>query len=160
MSDSESTSGADPQRSLDDADHTATRLSKDDAFHLLQSGRRRAVLRYLVAHEAESGTRMRDLAEAVAAWENETTVARLTSAQRQRVYIALYQSHLPKLDEYGVIDYNQSRGVIRPQPELAILEPFLGDGSDDAEWLTPPADESETSVHPGVIATVENLFGR
>lgn len=55
---------------------------------------------------------MRELAEQVAAWENETPVEQLSSPERQRTYIALYQTHLPKLDTEGIIDYNKSRGTI------------------------------------------------
>lgn len=105
-------------------------ISKDDLFHLLQNGRRRAVLRYFAAHPEQDEFNMRTVAEAIAAWENETTVEQLTSDQRQRVYIALYQSHLPKLDDYGVIVYNQSRGLIVPTPLTALFEPYLEEGFD------------------------------
>lgn len=86
-------------------------LSKDKIFHLLQTPRRRYVLQYL--KEREETVEMRDIAEQVAAWENETSVQALTSDERQRVYIPLYQSHLPKLDEEGIIEYNQSRGTVK-----------------------------------------------
>ncbi len=107
----------------DDADGAATsadagedlQLSKDDLFHLLQNERRRAVLRYLRGREDEA-VRMRDVAEQVAAWEHDTTVKALTSDERQRVYIALYQSHLDKLDDAGVIEYNKPRGIVRATP--------------------------------------------
>jgi hypothetical protein len=56
---------------------------------------------------------MRDIAERVAAWEQGKPIEAITSTERQRVYIALYQSHLPKLDEHGVIEYDQSRGTVR-----------------------------------------------
>jgi len=91
-------------------------LSQDDVFHLLQTPRRRYVLRYL--KEREGPVEMRDIAEQVAAWENDTTVEALTSDERQRVYIPLYQSHLPKLDEEGVVEYDQSRGIVE-RTELA-----------------------------------------
>lgn len=68
---------------------------------------------------------MRTLAEAIAAWENDISVEQLTSKQRQRVYIALYQSHLPKLDDYGVIKYKQARGVIKPTGLIALFESYL-----------------------------------
>ncbi|WP_327054193.1 DUF7344 domain-containing protein [Halomicrococcus gelatinilyticus] len=95
---------------------TEPELSQDDVFHLLQTPRRRYVLRYLKEHEGPA--EMREIAEQVAAWENDTTVAALTSDERQRVYIPLYQSHLPKLDEEGVVEYDQSRGIVE-RTELA-----------------------------------------
>jgi len=93
-----------------------TSLSKDELFHLLQNSRRRGVLRYLRGREGP--VRMREVAEQVAAWEHDTTVAGLSSDERQRVYVALYQSHLDTLAESGVIEYDKSGGVIEPRPLL------------------------------------------
>jgi len=103
--------------------NTETELSKDKIFHLLQTPRRRYVLRYL--KEFDGVVEMRDLAEQVAAWENDTTVQALTSDERQRVYIPLYQSHLPKLDEEGIIEYNQSRGTVERTKLADQLDQYL-----------------------------------
>lgn len=98
-------------------------LSSDTVFHILQTSRRREAIRYLLA--ADGPVKMRDVAEHVAAVEHETTVAKLDSTQRQRVYIPLYQSHLPTLDEEGVIDYNKSRGIVRTTDRLELFRPYL-----------------------------------
>ena len=98
-------------------------LSTDQIFHLLQNERRRLALTYLQGREGP--VEMRDVAEQVAAWEHETTVEALDSDQRQRVYIPLYQNHLPKLDEDGVIDYDQSRGIVERTPVADQLDPYL-----------------------------------
>lgn len=98
-------------------------LTADQAYHLLQNQRRRNVLRYL--RDADEPVEMRDIAEQVAAWENNTTVAALSSDARQRAYIPLYQSHLPKLDEEGVINYDQSRGIVEPTPLAEELNEYL-----------------------------------
>lgn len=99
-------------------------LSVDDVFFALQSERRRLVLLYL--SESPESVRMRDVVEQVAAWQHDTTLEALHTDERQRVYISLYQSHLPKLDEIGVINYNQSRGIIKKTEHvdriLRILE--------------------------------------
>lgn len=105
-------------------------LSKDDTFHILQNERRRRVLQYL--SEADGAVDMRDIAEQVAAWEHGTTVQQLTSDQRQRVYIALYQSHLPKLADFGLITYNRSRGVVERTPLADQISWYL-DGEETAE---------------------------
>ncbi|MFH5802266.1 hypothetical protein [Haladaptatus sp. CMAA 1911] len=98
-------------------------LSKNKIFHLLQTPRRRYALQYLKEHDTP--VEMRDLAEQVAAWENETNVQALTSDERQRVYIPLYQSHLPKLDEEGIIEYNQSRGTVKRTKLADQLDQYL-----------------------------------
>ncbi|WP_435159766.1 DUF7344 domain-containing protein [Haladaptatus sp. DFWS20] len=102
---------------------TTVDLSEDQIYHLLQNERRRNVLRYL--HDADEKVSMRDIAEQVAAWENNTTVQALSSSERQRVYIPLYQSHLPKLDEEGVIEYDQSRGTVRKTSYTETLYSYL-----------------------------------
>ncbi|WP_199174946.1 DUF7344 domain-containing protein [Halegenticoccus soli] len=113
-----------PRQSADpDAGEEKRELSTDDLFHILQNQRRRRVLKYMQGREGPVD--MRDVAEQVAAWEHDTTVEALTSDERQRVYIALYQSHLPKLDEKGILEYNQSRGLVERTPLAERFDPYL-----------------------------------
>lgn len=133
-------------------------IGKDDLFHLLQNSRRRAVLRYLAVYSDQETFEMRTVSEAVAAWENDIPVKQLTSNQRQRVYIALYQSHLPKLDEYGVIEYNQARGVIKATGLITLFESYLepvfhSDPTD--QQVTVPEDQSS-----GILSIVRSLLTR
>lgn len=118
-------SAANPENGAESAERE---LDADEVFHLLQNQRRRYALRYLKSVDAET-VKMRDLAEQVAAWEHDTTVELLSSKQRQRVYIPLYQNHLPKLDEEGVIDYQQSRGIVTRLDGAEQLEPYLPEGA-------------------------------
>lgn len=134
-------------------------IQKDDAFHVLQNARRRAVLRYLLDHEEQGAFRMRDLAEEVAAWEHGTTVRQLSSDERQRVYIALYQSHLPKLDDHDIIDYDQSRGVVEPTPLIYALEPFLDVGL-HAETDVLSVEDVMDPEPSGVARTFSALLSR
>lgn len=113
-------------------------LSKDELFHLLQNQRRRRVLLYLQGTSGEVS--MRDIAEQVAAWENDTTVEALGSNERQRVYIALYQSHLPKLDDAGVLTYDQQRGIVARTQLADQLETYLNVNA-------PPETRTETDVN-------------
>jgi len=102
-----------------------SQLTRDDIFHVLQCRRRRLVLKYLQEYGGAEPARMSDIAERVAAVEHDTTVASLDSRQRQRVYIALYQDHLPKMDQVGVIDYNKSRGEIEPTASTDAFYRYL-----------------------------------
>jgi hypothetical protein len=152
-----------------DSKHSATEdapedeegISKDDAFHILQNARRRAVLRYLAEHDDTDRFVMRDVAEEVAAWEHDTTVQQLVSDERQRVYIALYQSHLPKLDKHGIIDYNQSRGVVETTELTAAFEPYIDDGLHaDSELTVPDVAEESDDEQSGLTNAVSTLFSR
>ncbi|MGM0372130.1 MAG: DUF7344 domain-containing protein [Halobacteriota archaeon] len=92
----------------------------DEIFGVLQNQRRRLILRYL--DEEEAPTDIGTLAEHVAAVENEISRSELHSKQRKRVYISLYQSHLPKLDSAGAVVYDQDRGTVE---QGADIEEFL-----------------------------------
>lgn len=141
--------------SLDEHDSEGvTALPKDEIFHLLQNQRRRYVLQYL--QEVDGTVEMRDMAEQVAAWEHDTTLQALTSDERQRVYIALYQAHLPKLDEKGVINYNQSRGIVEPTANVEQLTQYLQTPETDETEET--ADES-TSTSWGSYYLSASIFG-
>ncbi len=113
-------------------DDAESPLTTDDVFHLLQNERRRNVLKYL--RETDGPVRMRDVAEQVAAWEHDTTVEGLSSDQRQRVYIPLYQSHLPKLDKAGLIEYQQNRGIVERLPLADQVDPYLDGPTTDSAW--------------------------
>jgi DNA-binding transcriptional ArsR family regulator len=94
----------------------------DEVFDVLGNARRRAVVRYLLEHgEVEMGT----LAERVAAEETGTTPEEVGREERRRIYISLYQSHLPKLADVGVASYDRDRGVVEPTAAIEDLAPYL-----------------------------------
>lgn len=99
------------------------RLSRDEVFNLLRNSRRRTALQYLLERDRKA-TRS-ELAEHIAAVENEVTTAELNSAQRKRVYVSLYQNHLPKMDEYGVIRYDAREGTAELTSEARVLAHYL-----------------------------------
>ncbi len=99
------------------------RLPKDVLFDILSVSRRREVLKYLDENEGEAT--LGPLAEHVAAIENDVTVAELSADQRKRVYVALYQVHLPKMDDAGIIDYDKSRGTIELGRPARQVFPYL-----------------------------------
>ena len=102
-------------------------LSRDEIFDVLRNWRRRAVLEYLRTHDEASTTKQ--LAEHIAAAENGVSVDQLSSEQRKRVYVSLYQNHLPKMDSAGVIGYDQNRGTVEPR-NLSEVSPYLSPEAD------------------------------
>lgn len=100
-------------------------LSKDVIFEVLKNRRRRDVLQYL---QEEGGTAtLSELAEQIAAWENDIEVQALNSTQRKRVYVALYQTHLPKMDDAGIVDYDRDRGDVTLSGNADLLRMYLSD---------------------------------
>jgi hypothetical protein len=111
-------------------------LSKDTLFEILKNQRRRDALSYLKANDGIAT--LSDMAEFIAAKENGIEIGALSSSQRKRVYIGLYQCHLPKMDSAGIIDFEKNRGDITLRPEAEQLEVYLVDeAADNAEAATP-----------------------
>jgi hypothetical protein len=98
-------------------------LSQDLIFDILSSPRRRYVLYYLRTHGGRA--EVTELAKQVAAWEYETDPADLDSQQQKRVYVSLYQTHLPKLSDVGVIEYDTDAGVVELTDRVRDVEGVL-----------------------------------
>ena len=114
---------------------TDTRLSKDSVFGLLSTRRRRLVLRYL--RSTSGPVAMRDLAAQVAAWENDIEPEAVTYKQRKRVYTSLYQSHLPKMRDSNVVEYDRNRGRVALTELGSDLDRYLTEetGSRRSGWM-------------------------
>lgn len=108
------------------------RLSQETVFDILSSPRRRYVLHYL--RRAEEPVELTELAKQVAAWENETDPESLTDQQRKRVYVSLYQTHIPKLDDAGVVDYDSDEGTISLAPGATAVDDYLTQPEDGTPW--------------------------
>jgi hypothetical protein len=116
-------------------EQTTPDLPLDVTFEVLKNRRRRLVLEYL--RDAEDTVTIGELAEHIAAIENDTTVQQLNAQQRKRVYIGLYQCHLPKMDDAGVVDFNQDRGRIDAGDNITGLYDYLDVGDDDEKSMEP-----------------------
>lgn len=123
-------------------------VSLDTVFMILKNSRRRAVLRYLVEVEAE--TTLDTLAEHIAAAENGIDVQALSSSQRKRLYIGLYQAHLPKMDDAGVIEFDKHRGRVELRSEAKPVVAYLRTDPDGGP--TPTGYLAIAVVTAGAIA--------
>lgn len=107
-------------------------LSKDTIFDILSNSRRRYVLYYL-DQEPES-IQLTDLAEHVAAWENGTDVDSLGKKESKRVYVSLYQTHIPKLAEAGLIEYDKEAGTVSLASNATEIYDYLRRPEDGIPW--------------------------
>jgi len=129
--------------------HAEPDLSKDDVYDLLSNARRRFVLSYL--RRADGPVTMSDLAEAVAAWENDVTVDDLTDRQRKRVYVSLHQTHLPKLDDASLVRYDQDAGEVQATENIQSINTYLpGEEPSSSYWQL---------VYAGIAAAGLLLYG-
>jgi predicted transcriptional regulator len=102
---------------------TDSELSNDDLYEVLADKRRRYAIHYL--KQCREPVAVRELAEQVAAWENAKSVDALGSQERKRVYIALYQSHLPSLDEAGLVNYDEDASTVELADVFDDLKIYL-----------------------------------
>lgn len=126
-----------------DVEDRPAALSRDVVFDVLKNRRRRLVLEFL--RDRRSAT-LPDVAEHVAAVENDKDVEHLSPSERKRVYVGLYQCHVPMLADAGVVDYHEARKVVTLRDASSCLYPYLDmdhsepgtGGSDDGgllDWI-------------------------
>ncbi|WP_276271500.1 DUF7344 domain-containing protein [Haloarcula litorea] len=102
---------------------STTALSKGEIFDVLQNERRRYVLQYL--RQNGGPVELGDLASHVASMEYDCDSSDVSSAQRKRVYTTLQQTHLPRMDETGIVDYDDEDGVIATTEQTEELTVYL-----------------------------------
>lgn len=107
------------------------------AMDILRNARRRTVLERLVTTDA---TQTLDaLAAHVAAVENGCRPTELSDDQRKRVYVGLYQAHLPKMDDAGVVVFDDGRITLTDlgHEHYDLLSRAAGFASAEATWPSP-----------------------
>jgi hypothetical protein len=101
---------ANPKRELDEA----------EVFHILGNDRRRATIRNLT--ESGGTIAVSELAERIAAYEADT--AEQADDLYKSVYVSLRQTHLPKLEDQGVIEYDPDTQTIRPGKQMEQIRVY------------------------------------
>lgn len=97
-------------------------LSTGDIHFTLSNCRRRFLIRYL---SREEWTTVKELSWAIAEWENGMSAEELSYDDRKTVYTALLQTHLPKLNDLGVVEYDASSKRVRLAERADQLRPYL-----------------------------------
>jgi hypothetical protein len=96
--------------------------TEQEVFDILSNRRRRYAL-YALSND-DTAT-IGSLAERIAAWENGCPVEEVTSTERKRVYTALQQSHLPKLERTGLISFDHDTGRVHPTDTVGEMDIYL-----------------------------------
>ncbi|MEF8786344.1 MAG: hypothetical protein V5A45_10460 [Haloarculaceae archaeon] len=96
-------------------------LTESDIYHLLSNTRRREALTQLWQAPAE--LTLRELSEEIASAESGTNPA--PRPLRESVYNALHQTHLPKLAEFGLVEYDPDRKLVRSSPDGRYLRRYM-----------------------------------
>jgi len=93
----------------------------DEQFSLLRARRRRYALYYL---QREESATLGGLAGQLAAWENSIDPEAVSYVQRKRVYTSLQQTHLPRMDDLGVVEFDSRTGAVSLTSAGAEIEVY------------------------------------
>lgn len=111
--------------------------SIDGTFSLLSHPRQRLVLQYFKQHA--NPIALADLAARVARWEQDATEPSTDVVSRVRT--SLHETHLPKLVEAGVIDYDDDGQTI--EYDRAAIAASIENAGSVMEFLWRPAKTAE-----------------
>jgi hypothetical protein len=101
----------------------AVPVCPDDVFDAISHQRRRRVIMSLArAHEPVPAG---DLAVELAAIEEEVDPSTVSGEDRARVYVSLIQSHLPRLDDLGIADYDEQSKRVTPTDATQPVASFI-----------------------------------
>jgi DNA-binding transcriptional ArsR family regulator len=100
---------------------TLDRIPESSVYTVLSNERRRETLHTLLRTQDE--VTVRELSEIIAAKEaGERPAPRNV---RESVYVSLHQTHLPTLDDHGLIEYDTNRKIVRSMDRARDVEPYL-----------------------------------
>ncbi len=110
-----------------------TEIQLETAFDLLSNRRRLLVIKYLSEHqEAE----LSGIAEHIAALESDIPQEDVEKKDRKRVFISLYQTHIPRLEEHGIVEYDSDEGVVTLTGEELLTQALRRvDPGTDRRWV-------------------------
>ena len=100
---------------------TEDHLNEKQIHNVLRNDRRRQVLKQL--QQSVGQLSVRELSEAIA--EAETGKSPPPRNIRDSVYNALNQTHLPKLDSLGILEYNQHRKTVSLQSSAREVSLYM-----------------------------------
>lgn len=107
-------------------------LTKDEVFEVLSSSRRRQILYHL--HRRDGRADLRTLARDTAAEEVGDPV---DDDVVKRFYISLYQTHVPKLEQTGLVEYDSDeKSVVLTDRVSDIARVLNEDLGSNRQWAT------------------------
>lgn len=128
-------------------------LSRDVVFRLLSNPRRRYVLYYLREHGGEA--RLEEVTRSLAAWETDKSPEELGDDDEKRVYVSLYQTHVPKLEEHGVVEYDSDSTVIKLTDAADQIDRYLTVERSAVPWQAAYIALASLAVVVTVLTTVD-----
>lgn len=110
-------------------------ISDADVFEILSNRRRRFALHAI--KRREEPIELSELSEQIAAWEMDTEPEQISYEDRRGVYVTLKTTHLPMMDEQGVIEFEQQTKTVESTELLSELDVYIETlRQDEIPWST------------------------
>ncbi|WP_435152858.1 DUF7344 domain-containing protein [Haladaptatus sp. DFWS20] len=112
---------------------TEQELDESQIHNVLRNDRRREAIRHL--RESGGSLTVDDLAEHIATLETDESPA--PRNVRKSVYVSLHQTHLPKLDDLGIVEYDQRSKELTLKDRVREVEVYMEIvPQHDVSWAT------------------------
>ena len=109
-------------------DSNSIGLQEDEVYKHLAVKRRRELIRHLAHDFTDSeSVQIGKASMYIACMDNDKIPEEVTSDERKAAYISLYQEHLPKLDDAGVVEWDRRVGSIQRGEDIDALAQLLGE---------------------------------
>lgn len=94
--------------------------SRSDIYDVLRNVRRRYVIYYL----KWKGRRVdvEELVDQIAVWESPPSDQDVSTSRRRSVHNALMQTHLPKLERHGLLEFDRSSRTVQPTERVETID--------------------------------------
>ena len=114
---------------------TEGEISDADVFEILSNRRRRFALHAI--KRREEPIELSELSEQIAAWEMDTEPDQISYEDRRGVYMTLKTTHIPMMDERGVVEFEQQTKTVRSTDLLSKLDVYVEAlRKDEIPWST------------------------
>jgi hypothetical protein len=98
--------------------------SRDTLFEVLSNSRRRYILSRV--RVADGPVELSEIAREIGAREHQVSPAALDQTDKKRVYVSLYQTHLPKLESVGLVAYDEDSKSVSVTDRTGEIDRVLG----------------------------------
>ena len=124
-----------PAHSIGGSDADEQEISDADVFEILSNRRRRFALHAI--KRREEPIELSELSEQIAAWEMDTEPEQISYEDRRGVYMTLKTTHIPMMDERGVVEFEQQTKTVRSTDLLSKLDVYVEAlRKDEIQWST------------------------
>lgn len=112
-------------------DSVVDEFCHNEIFDVLGNRRRRYILCYLL--KQSNPIECSDIAEQIAAWENDLERDQVPMSQYQSVYNSLYQTHLPKLESTELVKYDRAENLVYHTNKTKEIEQFINSATSELD---------------------------